>query len=85
MHASVKHDFPAMSWDLIITESLWGVLGDHMLHKYTISNEGWKVAIQEARHSIQLGTINKVVHSLGQRMSVIIGENGQWLAHGWDK
>jgi hypothetical protein len=85
MHAPVKHDFPARSWDLNIIENVWGVLDDHMLHKSAIANEGWKVAIQEAWHSIKLDTINKLVQSLGHRMSAIIGEGGQWLAEGWDK
>jgi hypothetical protein len=70
---------------LNIIENVWGVLDDHMLHKSAIANEGWKVAIQEAWHSIKLDTINKLVQSLGHRMSAIIGEGGQWLAEGWDK
>lgn len=84
MHALVKHDYPARSWDLNIIENVWGVLDDYMLQKSATSNEGWKQALQEAWDSIELGTINKLVQSVGARMSAIVGGNGQWLADGWD-
>lgn len=85
MHAPVKHDFPARSWDLNIIENVWGVLDDHMLHRSATSNEGWRVAIQEAWHSIQQDTVDKLVGSLGQRMRAIIRGDGHWLGDGWDK
>ena len=84
LHAPVKEDFPARSWDLNVIENVWGVLDDCMLHKSATSNQGWRAALEEAWGCIQLGTINKLVQSVPNRMKAVMRGNGQWLSEHWD-
>jgi hypothetical protein len=84
LHAPVKDDFPARSWDLNVIENVWGVLDDYMLHKAASSNEELRAAIQEAWDCIQLDTITKLVDSVVDRMRAVNVGNGQWLSKNWD-
>jgi hypothetical protein len=78
----VHPSFSPQSWDLNIIENCWGVLETKlagMPGRLPRTIRGWRCRIEKAWDSIEQSTIDKLVDSLGDRLSEVEALGGAWI------
>ena len=77
-----KQDFPAQSWDINITDNVWGVLEtklQQMRGRFPTTPDGWRRRLRDAWAQVEQSTIDKLVSSVKGRIREIVQLEGAWL------
>lgn len=79
MGVPLMKGFPAQSYDMNLTEVVWGHLQQQLLGHNFKKKHTYEQGLKEAWGRVQQGTINNLVANHNQQMKRIIKAEGSWV------